>query len=149
ERTESPRARVDQDKVTFPAKSAQAGAIVTHAAEPRAQTVLRLNGRLVWDEDVTVHVFTPFGGRVARILAQAGQAVSGDAPLAVIASPEYGQAQSEAAKALLDLTLAERTWKRSKELAENGAVPLKELHAAEVELTRAQSEAKRTQGRLA
>jgi membrane fusion protein, heavy metal efflux system len=149
ERMECPHARVDQDKVTFPAQSPQAGAIVTHTAEPRAQTVLRLNGRLVWDEDVTVHVFTPFGGRVARILAQAGQAVSREAPLAVIASSEYGQAQSEAAKAFLDLTLAERTWKRSKELAENGAVPLKELHAAEAELTRAQSEAKRAQGRLA
>jgi cobalt-zinc-cadmium efflux system membrane fusion protein len=147
--TECPRAQVDRDKVTFPAQSPQAVAIVTRVAEPRAQTVLRLNGRLIWDEDVTVHVFTPFGGRVARILAQAGQSVSRETPLAVIASPEYGQAQSEAAKALLDLTLAERTCKRSKELAENGAVPLKELHAAEVDLTRAQSEAKRTQGRLA
>src|SRR5262249_8426409 len=59
-----------------------------------------------------------------------------------------GQAQVEAAKASLDLGQADRTLKRLTELAENGAVPLKELHAAEVEFVRAQGEARRTAGRL-
>src|SRR5438034_674222 len=72
-----------------------------------------------------------------------------DSPLAIVASPEYGQAQSEAARAMLDLSLAEQTVKRLRELSVHGAVPQKELHAAEIELNRVQSEVRRASGRLA
>lgn len=142
-------AKVGGSNVSFAADSPQAAAIVTRPVAPRENETLRLHGRLVWDEDVTVHVFTPFGGRVSRIIAQDGQVVEKDSPLAIIASPEYGDAQSEAARAVLDLNLAEQTLKRLKEIAATGAVPQKELNAAEIEFTRAQGEARRKLERIA
>jgi cobalt-zinc-cadmium efflux system membrane fusion protein len=146
---DEPMPKVEGGKIIFPPESPQTAAIVTHPAAPRERDMLRLHGRLVWDEDVTVHIFTPFGGRVSRILAQAGQQVEKDSPLAIVASSEYGQAQSEAARAELDFSLADQTAKRVRDLSLHGAVPQKELHAAEIELTRTQAEVRRTKGRLA
>jgi cobalt-zinc-cadmium efflux system membrane fusion protein len=81
-------------------------------------------------------------------VAQTGDVVEKDAPLAVLASPEYGEAQSDARRAMLDLALAEQTLKRLREILLVGAVPEKELRAAEIEYTRAEAEAKRKTERI-
>ena len=69
-------------------------------------TPLALPGRLAWNEERTVRVYTPFSGRVVRILVRAGDVVKAGQPLAELASADFGQAQAEAAKASADLTLA-------------------------------------------
>ena len=150
ERAEAPSGpKLDGTRVAFNPQSPQASAIVTRAAEPKAGEVLHLNGRLVWNEDATVHVYTPFGGRVSRIVAQTGTTVAKDAPLAVVSSPEFGQAQAESTRAALDLKFAEQNLKRLNELSAIGAAPQKDLRAAEIEYSRAQAELARASGKVA
>jgi cobalt-zinc-cadmium efflux system membrane fusion protein len=112
-------------------------------------SVTHLNGRLVWDEDMTVRVFTYFGGRVIKILAEVGQRVSRGDPLAEIASPEYGQSQADARRAISDFVLAERNLTRLNDLFAHGAAAEKDVQVAEAEFARAQSEKQRTQALLA
>ena len=64
---------------------------------------VRLNGRLVWDEDRTVRGYSPFAGRVMRIAAQPGDTVRKGQTLAVLGSPEFGQAQADVRRAETDL----------------------------------------------
>jgi membrane fusion protein, heavy metal efflux system len=110
---------------------------------------VRLNGRMAWNEERTVRVYTPFGGRVERILVQPGEPVQKGQPLAVVSSPEFGQVQSEAQRAAADHALAAKNAERLRELEQNGVIARKELLAAEAELQRATAERDRTRARLA
>lgn len=147
--TASSGPKVEGQKITMPADSPQLASLVVASVESCNSTRLHLNGRLVWDDNFTVRVFTPFGGRVARILVEAGQCVEKGAPLAEIASPDYGQAQADARKAASDFALAERTLARVKELFDHGAAPQKDLQAAEADFARTKAEKLRTESRLA
>ena len=141
--------QVQGERVVFPKDCPQISALVVEPVELCKGSATRLNGRLVWDDDVTVRVFTPFAGRVTKILTEVGRTVAQGEPLAMIASSDYGQAQSEARKAASDFVLAERSYNRVKELYDHGAAPLKELQSAEADFERAQSEKQRTVARLA
>ena len=108
----------------------------------------RLNGRLTWNEDRTVRIFTPFAGRVARILVQPGDRVKKGQALAIIASPDFGQAQADARRAESDYALAGKNLARLQELEQHGVAPLKDLQSAEADQARAQAELSRTRERL-
>ena len=90
--------RVEQNKLVLPAGSAQLSTLAIESVQPQAATTLRLNGRLIWDDNVTVRIYSPFAGRVARIVAEPGQALKQSDTLAFIASPDFGQAQADARK---------------------------------------------------
>jgi cobalt-zinc-cadmium efflux system membrane fusion protein len=108
---------------------------------------VRLNGRLVWDEDHTVRIFSPFAGRVSRILVQPGVRVRKGQTLAVLGSAEFGQVQTEARRAETDVKLAEANLQRQKELESYGVAPRKDLQTAEAEHARARAELERARGR--
>lgn len=139
----------DANKVQFADKDPSRGSVSVTPAENAQIPPLHLNGRLVWDDDVTVRIFSPFSGRVMKIMVEPGQTVGKDQPLAMIASPDYGQAQADYRKSTTDLAQAERNLNRLKALAEHGAAPMKELNAAESDFARAQLEVERTSSRLA
>jgi cobalt-zinc-cadmium efflux system membrane fusion protein len=140
--------RVEKDTVVFDPASPQLAALHMEPAQPRGETVQRFNGRLVWDEDRTVRMFSPFGGRVLSIAVRAGDRVSAGQPLAVLASPELGMAQSEARKAEQDHALAQKSLARIEELHGAGVSPAKDLQVAQAELARTAAERARTQARL-
>ena len=146
---EAAQAKFAEGKLVLPQGSPQLASLSVESIEPQTTSVLRLTGRLIWDDDVTVRIFTPFAGRVTRVIAQPGQPVKQGDPLALIASPDYGQAQADARKAATDFLLADRTLSRIRELFEHGAAPQKDLQSAEADLARAASERQRTEGRLA
>jgi cobalt-zinc-cadmium efflux system membrane fusion protein len=108
-----------------------------------------LTGRLVWDEDATVRVFTPFAGIVRKLFVEVTQPVSKGMPLAEIQSPDFGQARSDARKATSDLRRAEQTLTRLRDLFEHGAAPRKDLESAEADYASSQSEKDRAETRLA
>jgi len=141
--------QVQGEKVMFPKDSPQLAALAIEAVEVCKGSALRLNGRLMWDDDITVRVFTPFAGRVTKILADVGQTVSEGDPLVMIASPDYSQAQADARKAATDYILAERALTRVRDLLEHGAAAQKDVHSAEADFERAQSEKQRTAARIA
>lgn len=140
--------RIENQRILFPAGSSQLANIRSLAVEMQPVPMTVLNGRLTWNEERTVRIYTPFAGRVERILVQPGQKIAAGQPLAVIASPEFGQAQSEARKAESDHALAEKNLQRMRELEQHGVAPRKDLQAAEAEAARARAEFERTRRRL-
>ena len=140
--------RVEGQSIVFPAGSPQVAALILEPAEPRREEVLRLNGRLVWNEDRTVRVFSPLGGRVQSVAARPGDRVRAGQTLALIAAPELGTAQAEARKAEQDDNLARKSLARVAELVEAGVAPAKDLQAAQADAARAAAERERTQARL-
>lgn len=146
--TPPPAPVADRESVQFPAGSPQLGQIVSAPAEVRKETILRFNGRLTWDEDRTARVFTPFAGRVQSMVARAGDEVRANQPLAWVASPELGQAQSDARKSEQDYALAAKSLARVDELHTAGVAPLKDLQAAQADLARTAAERTRTVQRL-
>src|SRR5262245_58481058 len=115
-----PEPKVDAESVTFPQGSAMTARLATTTLGRSPAPVWRLNGRLAWNEDKTVRVYTPFAGRVVRILVQPGDRVTQGQTLAVLASPDFGQAQADARRADSDFALAEKSLARVRELEENG-----------------------------
>lgn len=145
---ETPNAQVSGDVVTF----RDAPPSETVSAEPvgaRKDDVLSVTGRLTWDEDRTVRIFSPVAGRVEKVLADVGQRVAKGQTMASIASPDFGQAQADAARAETDLAAATRTLERVRQLLERGAAPKKDVDQAEADERRARAEADRTRARLA
>jgi len=143
-----PPARVEKDAVIFDPSSPQLQGLKSAAAEPRREQTLRFSGRVVWNEDRTVRVFSPFAGRVMSISARPGDRVKPGQTLAVLSAPELGQAQSDARKAEQDHAVAEKNFARVKELHGAGVAPDKDLQAAQAELARTDGERSRTQARL-
>lgn len=145
---EAPRARLERNRLVFAADAPQLANIKSEVAAAGEPATLRVSGRLVWDEGRTVRVFPPFSGRVERILANRGDQVKPGQVLAVLASPEFGQAQADARRSGADFALAEKNLARLRELNAHGVAPRKDLQAAEADFVRAQSELQRAQKRI-
>jgi cobalt-zinc-cadmium efflux system membrane fusion protein len=140
---------VSGDVVSLAAGSPQLSAFEVAPAKEVKPSALELNGRVAWDEDATVRIYSAFGGRVTHIRAQIGDHVKRGDVLAELASPDYGQAEADARKADSDLRLAQRTVAREKDLFDHGAAPRRELEAAEADLERANAEHERANAKLA
>ena len=139
---------VSDGRVTIPVDSAQNAALSVAAVEARPAEIHRLNGRLTWDEDATVRIYTPVAGRIQSIDVALGDQVEKNGPLAHLNSPDFGQAQTDARKSDADLQLAERTLARTKDLFEHGAVAHKDLDAAESAYASARAEHQRATSRI-
>jgi cobalt-zinc-cadmium efflux system membrane fusion protein len=141
--------KVVGETISFPADSPQLAALELAQAELRAPVNTELPGRLLWNDDATVRVFTPFAGRVRKIAADVGQQVDTNAPLAEVESPDFGQAQADARKAESDLKLATRSLARLRELYAHGAAAQKDVEAAEDAQAQADAEHSRAVSKIA
>ena len=141
-------ARVDGDAVTL-TEPDKASFLKVAIVERDKGGVLRLSGRLIWNEEKTVRVLPQLGGRVLRIEAEVGASVKFGQSLAVLSSPDYGQAQADFRKAQAESRLAVQSLARSRELREAGVVAEKDFQQAEAEATRAKAEVDRTSRRIA
>ena len=128
---EPPAPRVDGDKVDFAADSPQLASLTIETAQPRKLAITNVTGRLYWDDDLTVRVFTPVAGRVSSIPGELGKPITAGAPLAEIDSPDFGQAQADARTADGNLRLADKALSRAKELFDHGAAAQKDVESAE------------------
>lgn len=142
-----PGAVLEGDAITFPQDSPQLSTLRVVQAQPERESSVRINGRMAWDESRTSRVHVPFAGRVTEIRVTPGTQVSRGSVLAVVSSPDFGQAQTEVRRAEAELKMAERTLARVRELHEGGVLPLKDLQQAENEHARARLERSRTEAR--
>ena len=149
EPAEAPEAKVSGDTVIMATNSPQLAALTIEPVGAEQSAFVSLTGRLVWDEDATVRVFTPFAGIVRRLFVDVNQPVTKGMPLAEIQSADFGQAQSDARKATSDLRRAEQNLTRLRDLFEHGAAPRKDLESAEADYASAQAEKDRAEARLA
>ena len=104
------------------------------------------DGNIAINEDTTTPVFSPFSGRVTRVVAKLGDAVKAGDPLMAVEASEVVQAQNDLVAALSTLNtarsqlkLAENNEKRQHELylAKSGA--LKDWLQSQAELASAQN----------
>src|SRR5262249_39054080 len=65
-----PEAKVSGDTVAMPKDSPQIAALTIESVPAAKPAFVPLTGRLVWDDDATVRVFTPFAGIVRKLLVE-------------------------------------------------------------------------------
>ena len=140
--------KADHGSVTVPADAPQNSSLAVEAAKPLAKSSVHVTGRLVWNEETTVRIFSSVAGRVNQINVNAGKRVSEGDTLATMASVDFGQAQADASKAEADLKLSERTLKRLGELFAHGASAKKDVEAAEDDFENKKAERARSLARL-
>jgi membrane fusion protein, heavy metal efflux system len=148
ESPEPPAAKIDGDRVSYPANAPQLAYISVEEAQPRRLAVTHLTGRLYLADDATVRIFTPVAGQVTAVGADVGQSVLKDAPLAEISSPDFGQALADARSADANVTAAEKALARSRDLLQHGAAAEKDVEAAEAAYGAAAAEKDRATARL-
>ena len=146
---EPPAPKVDGDAVTFSASAPQLAAISVETAQPRQMAMTHLTGRLYWNDDTTVRIFTPVAGRVLDVRADLGDHISVGTPLAGIDSPDFAQARADARTAAGNLAAAQKTFDRTRELRDHGAAAQKDVEAAEAAWIAARAEHDRADERLA
>lgn len=146
---EPPEAKVSGDTVVMVTNSPQRAALTVEVVGAEQPAFVPLTGRLVWDDDVTVRVFTPFAGIVRKLLVDINQPVTNGMPLAELQSSDYGQAQADARKADSDFRRVQKALERTRDLFEHGAAPRKDLEAAEADFASAAAERERSGLRLA
>jgi membrane fusion protein, heavy metal efflux system len=112
-------------------------------------------GKVAVDEDRSTPVFSPYAGRVTKLLARPGDSVTQGQPLFVIEAADTVQAQNDFIasmtglnKARSALDLAQLQHKRAKDLFEGKAVPQKDFQQAEATLIQAQNDLRSTQTAL-
>ena len=138
---------VQGNQIRFAPNHPQLALLSTSAATASKSITIELPAKLVWNEDRTQRVYASFAGRVASIKADIGQSVTTGQALAVLASPEFGMAQAETAKAYADQRVTQKALARQQELFAAGIIARKELDAAEADAARAAAESSRTEAR--
>ncbi|SDS60401.1 efflux RND transporter periplasmic adaptor subunit [Bradyrhizobium canariense] len=131
----------------------------TLTIEPVTERIFRAEhateGKIAVDEDRSTPVFSPYTGRVIRLLAKAGDHVTQRQPLFVIEAADTVQAQNDfitamtglnKAKSALDLAQLQDT--RAKDLFEGKAVPLKDYQQSQATLIQAQNDLRSSQTAL-
>jgi cobalt-zinc-cadmium efflux system membrane fusion protein len=101
------------------------------------------SGTVSLEDTRTGHVFSPVTGRVISILAGLGHHVNKGDPLAVIESPDIGNAVSDVHKAEADLIAAEHDLKRKKALKADQAGSQADVEAANDTYRKAKAEVER------
>jgi membrane fusion protein, heavy metal efflux system len=104
-------------------------------------------GKIAVDEDRSTPVFSPYAGRVTRLLARPGDKVVQGQPLFIIEAAENVQAQNDFIAAMTGLNkaksaldLAQIQEKRARDLFEGKAVPLKDFQQSQATLIQAQND---------
>ena len=150
---ETPPAPVTQlpilqgEQLRYPAGHPQLSLLSTQAAQGANDLVVNLPARLVWNESRTQRIYPAFSGRVSRITADVGQTVAPGAMLAELASPEFGAAQADTARAQADVQWTLKQLQRQQSLFDAGIVARKDLEQAQADAARAQAELERAQAR--
>jgi membrane fusion protein, heavy metal efflux system len=133
--------------LTFPAGHPQLALLGLTGAEAVKPISVDLPAKLVWNEERTQRIYPSFAGRVNTILVDVGQSVKAGTPLAQLASPDFGMAQADTAKAHADEALAQKTLARQRELFEAGITARKDLEQAQADADRTRAERERATAR--
>ena len=104
-------------------------------------------GKVAVDEDRSTPVFSPYAGRVTKLLAKPGEMLKQGQPLFTIEAADTVQAQndfiaamSSQNKAKSAIDLADIQFRRAKDLYEGHAIPLKDYQQAEATQVQAQND---------
>jgi cobalt-zinc-cadmium efflux system membrane fusion protein len=112
-------------------------------------------GKIAVDEDRSTPVFSPYSGRVTKLLARPGDSVKQGQALFVIEAGDSVQAQNDFIAAMTGLNkaksaldLAQLQDKRAKDLFEGKAAPLKDYQQSQATLIQTQNDLRSSQTAL-
>jgi cobalt-zinc-cadmium efflux system membrane fusion protein len=143
----APQPIVQGQQLRFPAGHPQLALLGSVEAKSTNNVTIELPARLVWNEELTQRIYPAFAGRVLSLQADIGQSVQAGQVLATLASPEFGAAQADTAKAMADAQVAESALARHRTLFDADVISRKELDMTEADALRARAELARAQGR--
>jgi cobalt-zinc-cadmium efflux system membrane fusion protein len=116
------------------------------AERPFRSTVIT-EGKIAIDEDHSTSVFSPYAGRVTKLMVKPGDQVKAEQPLFVVEATDTVQAENDfisavanANKAQSQLDLAQTQNRRAQDLLSGKAVPLKDAETAQATLVSAQND---------
>ena len=144
---EATSAVLQGNQLRYAAGNPQLALLTTVDVRPSTAVAIDLPARLTWNESRTQRIFPAFAGRVTAIRADVGQVVKAGTVLAQMASPDFGQAQADAARAAVDAQLTQKSLARQRELLAAGVIARKDFEQAEADAARAQAEVARAQAR--
>ena len=112
-------------------------------------------GKIAFNEDVMTPVFSPYTGRVLRLLAKPGDMLKPGSPLVELYTPDLVQAESDligaaaaVVKATTALKLARRTEERQHGLYLNKAAALKDWEQAQADVQNAEGDLRSAEAAL-
>jgi membrane fusion protein, heavy metal efflux system len=115
----------------------------------------RATGKIAFNEDRMTPIFSPFVGRVTRLLAKPGDVITPGTTLVELYAPDLVQAEAALigavtalAKARTALTLAQRVEARQHELYQNQAAALKDWEQAQADQQNAASDVQAAEAAL-
>jgi len=146
-----------QEPGTFrPTQEQMAGLKVQPVGTAIFRTEVVTDGGIALDDDITTPVFSPYSGKVTRLLAKSGDVVEKGAPLFAIEASEFVQAQNDLITAVgglktaeAQLKLAQATEKRQHEVYEAKGGALKDWLQSQSDLVNAESNHRTAMGTLA
>jgi membrane fusion protein, heavy metal efflux system len=110
------------------------------------------DGKIAFNDDKATPVYSPYSGRVARVIARPGDVVKMGDPLFVIQANEFVQGQNDlitalaaSRKAVKQLDMAQKTESRQHELYLAKAGALKDWQQSQTDLVAAQNDLRSTQ----
>jgi cobalt-zinc-cadmium efflux system membrane fusion protein len=138
-----------------PTPAEWASLTIQPAAERAFRAEYVTEGKIAIDEDRSTPVFSPYTGRLTKLLVRPGDSVTKGQPLFVIEAADTVQAQNDyisamtgmnKAQSALDLAKIQDT--RAKDLFEGKAVPLKDYQQSQATLIQAQNDLRSMQTAL-
>ena len=144
---EAPAPIIQSNQVRFAPGHPQLALLNVKPSVAASTVQVDMPAKLVWNEEHTQRIYASFAGRVMTIQSDVGMTVNPGSLLAQLASPDFGQAQSDTSKARADASLAERNLQRQRELFSAGIVARRDLEMAEADHARAQAELDRAYAR--
>lgn len=140
-----------QAKAKLPRYVPSASELATLSIEPVTERVFRsehvTEGKIAVNEDSSTPIFSPYAGRVVRLLVKPSDTVERGQPLFVVEATDTVQGLNDFVTALgalntarSKLNLAEIVEKRANDLYAGKAVPLKDWQQAQADLTTAQND---------
>jgi len=111
-------------------------------------TDVAADGAIAYNDDTTTPVFSPYSGRVTRLIAKPGDIVKQGLPLLAVDASEFAQGQSDVGTAHAQLTQAEASERRQHALYDAKAGALKDWLQAQTDLTTARNALNAARNRL-
>ena len=142
-----PPTQVETDGAFRPSESQWAGFRFAKVEPVAFREERATDGRIAINEDTTTPVFSPYSGRVSRLIAKPGEHVERGAPLFAIEASEFVQGHNDLVtavagvdKAKSRLALAQMAEKRQRDLQAIRGGALKDLEQAQSDLVQAQGD---------
>ena len=127
---------------------ARGGIVVEDVEEHGIDDILVTPGRVAFHEEHVSHVTSPVNGQVVRIDGALGEHVRKGQSLALIHSPDLGDATSALSKATADLIASEHAYRRAEALVKDGATSVQSAEQARDAWRQAVAEIQRAQEKV-